>query len=426
MSDDQWAGARRWARAAAVRSLIACVVVTLLLPARGAAQPVTFDEAIALSGESPRVRGADRALDARREGDRDIAGTSRGLTIEATPGARILSEQDRGFEGQLSITHSWNLGDLTGARREAARAERRVLAAERRAAALDARLEAAHRWIELHRVQELLRVVAEEEALGTALRDATARAVRAGLRTAVDEAELEAHLAETRLRAIALEGARREAALALSVAMARTPTPQLRAHGDPPEPALPDQADVLARIEQLPAVAVARLTAAAERARAIEAAAAHAPELTLGAQIQRESPSGVIASGVVGLAFPLFDRGQRATSAARAEAERREGEHAQARLEAARELALAVHEVEHHRRQEQAARELLVPAAERLVQRREAALAAGEGTLFALLDARRRGLEARARAIEARAARIWAEVRLWLLLAELARAEEAE
>ena len=148
-----------------------------------------------------------------------------------------------------------------------------------------------------------------------------------------------------------------------------------------------------------------------------------APQLSLGAQVQRESPDGVIVSGVVGLTIPLFDRGQRERSAQRAEAELREGEHEQARLEAARDLALAVHDVAHQRRQERAMRELLVPALERLAERREAALqGGGGGTIFALLDARRRVLDAHGRAIDAEAARIWAEVRLWLYLAELRRA----
>lgn len=408
-----------------MRALLSAVLL-VLVPSIAAAQRsaparIAFDEAISLSLRAPRIQGAERALEARRVGDADIGGTSQGLSIQATPGARILHEQDRGFEGQLAVTHSWNLGDLTGARRRAARAEREVLAAERRALALLARLEAARRWIDLWRLGELGRLLREEEALARALADATERAVGGGAQTSVDAAEVDAHLAEVRLRAIAAEGALHEASIGLSVAMARPPSPRLLAEGALPEPALPDEPD-LARIEQLPAIAVERLSAAAERAREAEVAAAYAPQLALGAQIQRESPSGVIVSGVIGLSVPLFDQGQRARSASRGEAERRDGEHAQARLEAERELSLAVHDVEHQRREERAARELLVPAIERLTERREAALRAGEGTVFALLDARRRGLEARARSIEARAARAWAEVRLWVLLAELERA----
>src|SRR5690606_4168162 len=136
-----------------------------------------------------------------------------------------------------------------------------------------------------------------------------------------------------------------------------------------------------------------------------ELAAAYAPVLALGAQVQRESPSGVIVSGVLGLTFPLFDHGQRERSVARGAAARREGEADAARLRAAETLSLALHEVEHQRRELRVASERLVPAIERLAERQQAALRAGEGTIFQLLAARRRQLEARAREIEARAAR---------------------
>lgn len=404
---------------------LALVALATFLPSLAAAQAVSFDEAIAFSRQSPELRGTERAIEVRRQGDAHIAGTSQGLAIEATPGIRILSEPDRGFEGTLSIAHSWNLGDLTGARRRAARAERDVLDAERRALALSLRLDAARRWLVLWRIERLVELVHEEGRLAEELTEATARAVAAGVRTRVDQAELEAYLAEVALRAAVLEGERHDASIELSVAMAREPNSELRPAGDPPRPALPDRVDI-ERVEQLPQVAVERLAAAAARAREAEEAAGYAPLLSLGAQIQRESPDGVIALGVVGMSIPLFDRGQRARSIARAEAAQREGRATQARLEATRELVLAVHEVEHERRQEREIAERLVPALERLVEGRAALLRAGEGTIFALLDARRRGLEARAQAVDAQAARAWAELKLWLLLAELERAGDAE
>lgn len=404
-----------------MRALSAFFVFALATPV--AAQPVAFDEAIALSERTPRVGATSRALEARRAGDADIAGTAQGITIQATPGVRVLSDQDRGFEGQLSITQSWNLGDLTGARRRAASAEREVLDAERRALALNARLEAAKRWIDLWQVTALERVLRDEQRLASSTTDVTGRAVSAGARTRVDEAEARAYAAEVALRAIALEGTRHEASVALAVAMGRRPTARLAPRGDLPEPALPeDPSRRLADVERMPSVAIERLSAAASRAHEVEAAAQYAPQLSLGAQVQRESPSGVIAQGVVALSLPTFDTGQRARSVALAEAERREGEGDQARLDAQGELSLAIHDVEHQRREEATTNDSLVPALTTLVEQREAALRAGEGTVFELLDARRRSLAARARSIEARAARAWAEVRLWVLLAELERA----
>lgn len=402
--------------------MLLVLALTLAAPA-GAQTSVRFDEAIALSAQSPAVRGTERALAARERGDADIAGTSQGLTVQVMPGYRILSEQDRGFEGQLSAVHSWNLGDLTGARRRAAQAERRQLAAEVRARALLAHLEAAHRWVILWELIELEPVLAEEAALADRLVELTERGVRAGVRTRVDTSEARAYRADVALRIVTLEGARHAASVALAVAMGRAPDAALLTEGDPPSPELPAEPSILTA-DRLPAVAVARFAAAAERAREMETAAAHAPLLGLGGMLQREAPDHFIVFGTATLSLPLFDHGQRARSVALGEAERREGELEQAALEARRMLTLAVHDVEHARREQRAIDEELLPALAALVELRERALAAGEGTTFELLDARRRWLGARARAIEARAGRAWAEVRLWILLAEIARSEE--
>lgn len=404
---------------------IGVLTASALVASSALAQAVSFDQAIALSQVTPRVEGRRRSLEARRAGDADLAGTSQGVSIQATPGMRILSEQDRGFEGQLSVVHSWNLGDLTGARQRAAHAERTVIAAEVRAAALEARLEAGRRWIDLWRLARLSRLAREEHALAADLVSLTERALRAGVGTSLDEAEAHAYAAEVHARLIAAEGTRHEAAVGLAVAMGRAPTARLRATGPLPSPSLPDDPTPwLNAIERMPSVTVERLSALAARAHEAEAVAAYAPVLGVGVQLQRESPSGFIANGVFTLSVPLMDQGQRQRSVARGEAERRAGEHGQARLAAGRELALAIHDVEHTRRTERALLAQLVPALVALVDRRDAALRAGESTVFQLLDARRRLLGARASAVEATGARAWAEVRLWLLLAEIERGRE--
>jgi outer membrane protein TolC len=400
------------------------LVLVLLLPAPAAAQAVSFDEAIALSERVPQVRATARALGARERGDRDIAGDSQGLAIQVQPGLRILSEQDRGFEGQLSVLHSWNLGNLTGTRQRAARIEREALAAEVRAEALTARLEAAHRWIQLWQRGQGLQLAVEERQLAERLAELAQRGLAGGVRTRVDVLEAAAYRADVALREVTLEGEQHDASVALAVAMGRPPTGELAAAGPLPSPALPEALDaVVERADELPTVLAARLTAVAERARIVEVAAGYAPQLGLGGQLMRESPSGFIVFGTLTLSVPLFDQGQRATSQTHGEAERREGRHGQARLQAQEMLALAAHDVEHQRREERAAVELLLPALVELVELRERALRAGEGTVFELLSDRRRLLEARARAIQARAMRTWAEVRMWILLAELARGE---
>ncbi len=408
-----------------VRTLAALVpLVVLVAPAVAGAQDVTFDEAIGLAAGAPWARAPRRALEARRQGDRDLGGASQGLSIQATPGARVRSEADRGFEGQVTVVHSWNLGGLGRARRGAARAERDVLAAEARVAALASKLEAARLWIDLHRLLALEALLAEEESMAGRLVEVTGRALRAGAGTRADAAEAEAYAADVALRAVGVEGLRHERSVALAVAMGRVPLATLRSVGALPAPALPDdEGQSLARAARLPEVVAARLEATAERARAAEASAAFAASLGIGAQLMRESPDGIVAQGVLTLGVPIGDPGRRARSVALGEAARRESEAERAQGEAARALALAFHEVAHARREEGLVTERLIPALDALVAQRDAALAAGEATVFELLDARRRLVAARMRALEVRAARAWAEVRLWLLLAELERGD---
>src|SRR5690606_28787459 len=135
-------------------------------------------------------------------------------------------------------------------------------------------------------------------------------------------------------------------------------------------------------------------------------------------------PSGFIASGVLSLSVPLLDQGQRERSLARGEAARREGERAEERLRAARELAAAISDVESQRREHRVMVEELLPAAEARVRLYEAGLRAGESTAFEVAAARRQLLDARGRAVQVAAARAWAEVRLWILLAAIERARE--
>lgn len=409
-----------------MRTLVALFVVLSAAPAAAQPSMVTFDRAIALSSSTPGVEGTGRALEARQAGDQSIAGTTQTLSVQAQPGVRVASEQDRGFEGQITITQTWYLADLTGARRRTARTERQVLAAQQRAAALTARLDAARRWIDLWQLVQAQHVVGEERELAIHTRELVERAVRAGVRTRVDADEVDAYLADVAIRAIAAEGQRHEASLALAIAMGQPPTHELAPAGPLPEPILPPEPEqLLAEVERLPSVAVERLGAAAQRAYEVELAAQASSQLMLGVYAQRESPTGFIAEGFFGVNAPTFDHGERARSVALGEAEAHEGQAEQARLEAQHDLSVAIHDVEHQRGQEQAVNGVLIPALSSLVEHREAALRGGEGTILELLAARRRLLDARSRAVSARAQRTWAEVRLWLLLAELQRGRAA-
>lgn len=404
--------------------LALAALLALCSPGVALAQ-VTFDEALGLSARSPAARRAGRVLEARRAGDVDIGGTAQATTVTLMPGALLSPDAQRGLELQLSVTQGWNLADLGGARRRAAGEERLALAARARADALSARLEAARRWIELRTVEELARLVDEEASLAHAWMQATRRGAEVGVLTAADVAEVEVALAHLQQRRLQLEGERVEASARLASAMGASPGEPaltLTTAGPAPAPLLPDEDEIQARLDRIelaPSVEARRLAVAAARARVVEAAAEHAPVLQLGAQLERSAADSWVLFGVAGLSFEAFGQGARATSAASAALEGAEVDAEAERLRVASELVAASHEVEHTRRQREVLRETLLPAMAEVVERRERALALGEGTIFAVVEGRRRLLSARALAARADGARTWAEVRLWHLLAAL-------
>ncbi len=388
----------------------------------GESDEVTFDEALALAPRAPAARGDEAAHAARSKGDEGIGGTAQVTQVTAMPGAVLAPDEERGFDIQVSFSQGWNLADLGEARRGAARHERAALAAQARAGALRARLRAARRWLELRTLEVLDRELAAQIELAVQWVDSTARRVELGFATEADLADARAALATVEQRRFVIEGDRFEAANLLAVAMGREPRPLPRTGGPVPRPRLPAIDAVqtqVASARELPQVIALRLAETAARARAIEAAAAYAPVLQVGGQFERPPPDAWVAYGMVGLQLTAFGQADRAKSIAEADAARAAVQAEAAQLRAQADLAEALHEVEHTREQVALIENKLLPAVTARRELRERALAVGEGTLFVLLEARQNELQVRELAARARGERLWAEVQLWLLLAEL-------
>jgi outer membrane protein, heavy metal efflux system len=410
----------------AVLRITGCLVALGCLtgPRVGRAQGVTFDEAIFSSEAGPAALAPRRELAAREEADAKVRGTAQALTITAMPGLRWRPDEERGFEGQWSVTQGWNLAGLGAARREAAAEERHALTAEVRAVALALRLEAARLWIELHTLERWLEAVSEQVELARETQEIVRRGVEAGVGTLADLADAESFEAEVVRARFSVEGKIHETSLELAVAMGREPTSDLRTEGPAPAPEIPSRASLDSRLERagtLPRAEALRLAALAARAREREDRALMGPLMAVGAQVQNEPPSAWTAMGSLGLSLNPFDRGMRARAIALGEAARLEQEHAAAQLRAQAELRDAAHDVEHTRRDVAVIEESWLPSVTRLVERRRGALTAGVGTTFELLAARRSWVAVRGLLARALGARTWAEVRLWLLLAELER-----
>jgi hypothetical protein len=118
---------------------ILCVLGALPCAHHASAQAIGFDEAIGAVPRAPDLEAHGRALEARSAGDARISDITQTSRLYFMPGIRVFNAEDRGFEGQVQIGHSFDLGGLAGAQRSAARQERGALSARTRALALSGR-----------------------------------------------------------------------------------------------------------------------------------------------------------------------------------------------------------------------------------------------------------------------------------------------
>lgn len=404
----------------------------LLLTVTGSAHGLGFDEALQLGDRTPLLQGSRSALAVRTRLDRGLPSQTGNPEIVVSPGlgygTNTAGGNSTGLALQVSVQQSWNLADLGKARRGAAGQERAVLAVQARAQALELRLAAAQAWLQLWTAQELLKAATREQELATQFVQAIERAATRGVLTTADTAEAEVFQGEAQLRVVALEGDSHEdaAVLARTVALPAEPLPE--ATGAPPQPILPDAATwrtAIQRAAKLPEVVAKRVHAQAERARAVEISALNGSAMALGGSLQRDGLGATAVLATVGFRWSLFDRGQRQQSQVAESVELADASAVQAGNDAGHRLALSWHEVEHSREREQVLKTKVLAAAQRLVGLRERQFARGATTVFDVLRARRDRLDAERRHIEATGQRTWAEMKAWLLYAELQHGDEA-
>lgn len=411
-----------------VRVCCALCASHLAVSARAHAQEISFDEALALGALSPAVSGARDVLKARESGDESIGGTTGQTALTFMPGGLVfppsLANEVTPWEMQFNITQGWNLGNLGGARRDAAKDERGALTAAIRVRALRARLDAARYWIDLDTLAEIARTVEQRIEGAEDLVAQAERALSSGEGTAQPVAEARAMLAQLQQRRLDLEGEQFTVAAQLAVAMGRAPSSEpLRTTGDPPTPELPDVAEIRTRVDNIdaaPDVVIERLRETAAKARAVEASAQYAPVLSVGAQVERSALGTWVVYGVSGVTFHGAGQDRRWASIAESEAAGARADTVSARLRVRAELEEAMHDLVHSASVAKLLDEETLPALRKLVASRERAVALGEESRFALIEAHDRELAVVEAAHRAHGANNWAQVRLWLLLAELA------
>lgn len=417
-------------------SLLVLVLAGLASTSVHAAPPAThadhelgpalnFDESLGAAQGAPMVVGLEQASDDKRTLDAAIPKIVMGPQIQVLSGARIVPEQTRGFEIQVTATQSWSLENYAASRGEAARAETDLLDARARATALEQQLAAAHAWIRLHAAEAELELAQRELVLAKQLSATIELGQQEGVSTRAELADARAREANAEAVVIDLVGQVHDLGLELgreTGADGRTP---LRTRGDYPDPQLPSEDELRRRFDEvdgLPRVVVARLQARADRAHAAEAKAAKASSLNAGVSIQRESAGDVVVFGVLGAQIGI-DRGQREQGSALAAAREADARAETATLELSATLTIALHDLHHTRESMEVLRERTLPAHDELVAAREAALELGEGTLSSVLEARARRSAVARELTDAEANWVWARVEVWLYLEAFEQAE---
>ncbi len=394
------------------------IAANVALTASAPPKKVSFDEAIGLSVETPDVRGAERAVVDKHEMLGRISTMTSNPQLYLQPGFRLAPTPNQGVEVQASVMQSWNLAGLSSARVTTARLEEAELAVRVRARALEQRLEAARAWIDLWSAEQVFELTKREAALGGDFVRLVEKAAAASAATKADLAEARAYHAEARLAVIAAEGEMMEQGLLLARVLAAGPE-ALGSSGDLPAAPIPvgtNRKEALQRISNLPAVQAKTLAADVERARLAEEKAARGSSLSLGVYLQRDSPGGFVAYGAVGLTFQLFDQGERERSVTVARVAQLSGETKRETANAAVDLALGLHEVDHTQEVVDTMAGTLIPALEEALANRLRIFEGGESTILEVITARRNLTNARGRLERARAQNAWARVKVWLWL----------
>ncbi len=381
-----------------------------------AAIPVTFAEALGLADTHPRVQAATQAhIDKQGWNDR-MGGLAANPMISVSPGARLLPGTARGLEWRLAVDQPIPLG-LAGARQHSAQAERRTLGARVDLARLDARLEAAHAWIELWTSERIFEEANREVVVAQDVVRVIDRAVKATERTRADLVDAQGFLAEARRDAIHSEGMVTEASLALSRERGGPFDRAIKTQGALPTPPLPDDAmkkKWLGSSDNYPQVVLRTLEREAERARFIEDRALRGTVMRVGVEAERDLPGGLVLLGTLGVSLPLFERGAREQGTRAAEVATLSGERDRDKREGTFALAVTLHEIEHKTEELAQLEKEVLPLAEEAAKLRQILLAAGEGTVVETLFARRAVIAALRKVHRTRGDLAWASVKTWL------------
>jgi outer membrane protein TolC len=359
--------------------------------------PVRFDEALAGVDTAADVTGAAAAARARKGALSGLSVFTSNPQLVAQPGLRT-ENGSLGPEGQLTLTQSFNLGGLAGARRAVAREEAEVATLEHRLLRQERRIAVARAWLETWAAQAASETAHEEEAAARELLARLERNVASGAVTRVELATARAFAAEAAALHLEWEGRRVEAGATLATVLGLDEI----ALADGPAPSFEDPRLAVEPASLLP-VKMAAAGLRTEQHRGDEVKAQWATSLQVSLQGGREAPNQWFGNVGLGITLPLLERGQRERSVHDANALRLSGEAAAAQRRARIALQLVQHELEHTAETLAVVKGQQLPAAQEAADLEARRYAQGEATLLELTLLRRQALAARIAAVVAEA-----------------------
>lgn len=358
---------------------------------------VRFQDALDRVDAAGDVSGAAAAAQLRRGALSKLGAFTSNPQLVAQPGVRA-DQGTLGPEGQLTLTQSFNLGGLAGARRAVAQDEAEVTGLQHRLLRQERRIAVAHAWLETWAAQAASETAHEEEDSARELLARLERNVASGAVTRVELATARAFAAEAAALHLEWEGRRVEAGATLATLLGLDAI----ALAEGPAPAFEDARVALEPSSLLP-VKVAAAELRTEQHRGEEAKAQWATQLQLSMQGGREAPSQWFGNVGLGITLPLLERGQRERSVHDANAHRLSGEASVAERRARIALQLVQHELEHTAETLTVVKGQQLPAAEEAAALEGKRYAQGEATLLELTLLRRQALAARIAAVVAEA-----------------------
>lgn len=357
-----------------------------------------LDQAIS---RNPAIAAAIKEVEAA-DGATRQAGVWRNPELNAT----VEDTRPESRTTTFTVGIPLELGGKRSARVTAAERAAGVAAAELNQVRADVRSRIINAFFGVLVAQERAQLADSSVGIATRAADAVTKRVAAGKVSPVDETRARVDLAQTQLEAVEARSELQTARFALATQLGDGAPAFDAVQGDVIKPpARPDLAELVAQIEDAPALAAGRLEVERRKAVADVERSKGAPDLMLTLGGKRDASIGR-NQAVIGLSIPLplFDRNQGAILEASRRAEKADDELRSARLRLLAELQDASNRLSVAHTSLQTLQSTVLPSAQQAYEAASKGFDAGKFGFLEVIDAQRALLQVRARYLNTLAA----------------------